>query len=287
MNNPAPSYILTVVCPDKVGIVAAVAGYLTSRNWFIEESSHFGDRDTGTFFMRTRFTVAEEGFSRTSFASGFGDIARKFTIEWQVHDTAVLPRVLIMVSRYDHCLNDLLYRYRTGALKMAIPAIISNHMDLAGLASWHKVPYFHLPVSAATRQDAEARLMDIAGDTQAELIVLARYMQILSPSMCTQYAGRIINIHHSFLPGFKGAKPYHEAHRRGVKLIGATAHYVTADLDEGPIIEQAVERADHTMSPDDLAAIGRDVESITLARAVKLHIEHRVFVNGSKTVVLR
>ena len=237
--------------------------------------------------MRTRLPVAEAGFSRTGFASGFEDIARKFAIEWQVHDTAVLPRVLIMVSRYDHCLNDLLYRYRTGALKMAIPAIISNHMDLAGLASWHKVPYFHVPVSAATRQDAEARLMDIAGDTQAELIVLARYMQILSPSMCTQYAGRIINIHHSFLPGFKGAKPYHEAHRRGVKLIGATAHYVTADLDEGPIIEQTVERADHTMSPDDLAAIGRDVESITLARAVKLHIEHRVFVNGSKTVVLR
>ena len=287
MNNPVPSYILTVVCPDKVGIVAAVAGYLTSRSWFIEESSHFGDRDTGTFFMRTRFTVAEAGFSRTSFASGFEDIARKFAIEWQVHDTAVLPRVLIMVSRYDHCLNDLLYRYRTGALKMAIPAIISNHMDLAGLASWHKVPYFHIPVSAATRQDAESRLMDIAGDTQAALIVLARYLQTLSPAMRTRYAGRIINIHHSFLPGFKGAKPYHEAHRRGVKLIGATAHYVTADLDEGPIIEQTVERADHTMSPDDLAAIGRDVESITLARAVKLHIEHRVFVNGSKTVVLR
>lgn len=287
MNNPAHSHILTVVCPDRIGIVAAVAGYLTSRQYFIEESSHFGDSDTGTFFMRTRFVAPDTGFSRTGFASGFADIAREFAIEWQVHDTAVLPRVLIMASRYDHCLNDLLYRYRTGALKMAIPAIISNHMDLAGLASWHKVPFFHIPVSPETRQGAEERLMDIAGDTQAELIVLARYMQILSPAVCARYPGRIINIHHSFLPGFKGAKPYHEAHRRGVKLIGATAHYVTADLDEGPIIEQTVERADHTMSPDDLAAIGRDVESITLARAVKLHIEHRVFVNGSKTVVLR
>jgi formyltetrahydrofolate deformylase len=287
MNNPAHSHILTVVCPDKIGIVAAVAGYLTSRKYFIEESSHFGDSDTGTFFMRTRFVAPDTDFSRTSFASGFADIAREFAIEWQVHDTAVLPRVLIMASRYDHCLNDLLYRYRTGALKMAIPAIISNHMDLAGLASWHKVPFFHIPVSPETRQAAEERLMDIAGDTQAELIVLARYMQVLSPVVCARYPGRIINIHHSFLPGFKGAKPYHEAHRRGVKLIGATAHYVTADLDEGPIIEQTVERADHTMSPDDLAAIGRDVESITLARAVKLHIEHRVFVNGSKTVVLR
>jgi formyltetrahydrofolate deformylase len=287
MNNPAPAYILTVVCPDKIGIVAAVSSYLTARKCFIEESSHFGDRDTGMFFMRTRFSAPDSGFSRTSFAAGFEDIAGKFAIEWGVHDTAVLPRVLIMASRHDHCLNDLLYRYRTAALKITIPAIISNHMDLAGLASWHKVPYFHIPVSAGARQEAEERLMDIAGDTKAELIVLARYMQILSPAICAHYPGRIINIHHSFLPGFKGAKPYHEAHRRGVKLIGATAHYVTADLDEGPIIEQTVERADHTMSPEDLVATGRDVESITLARAVKLHIEHRVFVNGSKTVVLR
>ena len=169
----------------------------------------------------------------------------------------------------------------------AIPAIVSNHMDLAGLASWHKVPYFHIPVTPETKAAAEGRLLEIAEDSRADLIVLARYMQVLSPALCARYPGRIINIHHSFLPGFKGAKPYHEAHRRGVKLIGATAHYVTADLDEGPIIEQAVERADHTMSPDDLAATGRDVESLTLARAVKLQLEHRVFVNGMKTVVLR
>ncbi|MEO8444569.1 MAG: formyltetrahydrofolate deformylase [Gammaproteobacteria bacterium] len=285
--SDAHSFILTVVCPDTVGIVAAVAGYLTDQHFFIEESTHFGDADTGTFFMRTRFIPREVDFSRGAFAAGFAGIATRFGMDWQVYDTRVLPRVLIMASKYDHCLNDLLYRYRTGALRMTIPAIVSNHMDLAGLASWHKVPYFHVPVTPENKSAAEARLMEITDDTRADLIVLARYMQILSPALCAQYPGRIINIHHSFLPGFKGARPYHEAHRRGVKLIGATAHYVTADLDEGPIIEQAVERADHTMSPDDLAAIGRDVESLTLARAVKLQLEHRVFVNGTKTVVLR
>jgi formyltetrahydrofolate deformylase len=281
------SFILTVVCPDAVGIVAAVAGYLTAQEYFIEESTHFGDPDTGTFFMRTRFIPRQQSFSRGTFAAGFDAIATRFGMDWHVYDTRILPRVLIMVSKHDHCLNDLLYRYRTGALRMTIPAIVSNHMDLAGLASWHKVPYFHVPVTPASRAAAEARLMEIAEDSRADLIVLARYMQILSPDVCARYPGRVINIHHSFLPGFKGARPYHEAHRRGVKLIGATAHFVTADLDEGPIIEQAVERADHTMSPDDLAAIGRDVESLTLARAVKLQLEHRVFVNGMKTVVLR
>ncbi len=281
------SYILTIVCPDAVGIVAAVAGFLTGQGCFIDESSHYGDPDTHTFFMRTRFTPRDDRFSRAELQDGFSPIATRFTMDWQVHDSAVLPRVLVMVSRHDHCLNDLLYRYRTGALKMAIPAIVSNHMNLAGLAEWHRVPFFHVPVEAASKARAESRLLGLIDDTRADLIVLARYMQILSPGLCARFPGRIINIHHSFLPGFKGARPYHEAHRRGVKLIGATAHYVTADLDEGPIIEQMVERADHTMSPDDLTAIGRDVESITLARAVKLHIEHRVFVNGQRTVVLR
>lgn len=287
MVDSGHSCILTVVCPDTMGVVAAVAGYLTEKRLFIEESSHFGDPDTGTFFMRTRFVPRGEGFSRTDFAEGFDEIGRRFDMQWQVHDTRIRPRVLIMVSKYDHCLNDLLYRYRTGALRMNVPAIVSNHMDLARLASWHDVPYFHVPITADSRGTAEARLMEIVEDTRADLIVLARYMQVLSPGLCERYAGRIINIHHSFLPGFKGARPYHEAHRRGVKLIGATAHYVTAELDEGPIIEQMVERADHTMSADDLAATGRDVESITLARAVKLHLERRVFLNGSRTVVLR
>ncbi len=286
MTPPTGNQILTIVCPDATGIVAAVAGYLSARGCFIDESSHFGDPDTRRFFMRTRFTP-QPTFSRADFNAGFEPIATRFAMQWQVHDLKILPRVLVMVSRHDHCLNDLLYRYRTGALPMQIPAIVSNHMELAGLAQWHRVPFFHVPVSAGTKPQAEARLLEISEDTKADLIVLARYMQILSPAICERFAGRIINIHHSFLPGFKGARPYHEAHARGVKLIGATAHYVTPDLDEGPIIEQGVERADHTQSPDDLAAIGRDVECITLARAVKLHLEHRVFLNGRRTVVLR
>jgi formyltetrahydrofolate deformylase len=287
MSATAASQVLTIVCPDATGIVATVAGYLSSQGHFIDESSHYGDPDARRFFMRTRFTPASGEFSRGALAAGFEPIANRFRMDWQLHDTRVLPRVLIMVSRHDHCLNDLLYRYRTGALRMQIPAIVSNHMDLAGLAEWHRVPYFHVPVAAQTKPQAEARLCEIIDDTKAELIVLARYMQVLSPAICERFPGRIINIHHSFLPGFKGARAYHEAHARGVKLIGATAHYVTPDLDEGPIIEQTVERVDHTHSVEDIAAVGRDAECITLARAVKLHLEHRVFLNGRKTVVLR
>jgi formyltetrahydrofolate deformylase len=287
MSASAGSHILTIVCPDTTGIVAAVAGYLSGQGIFIDESSHFGDPDTRSFFMRTRFTPPAGDFSANAFAAGFGPVAARFGMDWQVHDARALPRVLVLVSRHDHCLNDLLYRYRTGALPMQIPAVVSNHTELAGLAEWHRVPWFHVPVTPATKREAEARLLRIIEDTQAELMVLARYMQILSPEICARFPGRIINIHHSFLPGFKGARPYHEAHARGVKLIGATAHYVTSDLDDGPIIEQTVERADHTQSPEDLAATGRDVECITLARAVKLHLEHRVFLNGRRTVVLR
>jgi formyltetrahydrofolate deformylase len=287
MSVQPDSFVLTVVCPDTTGIVAAVAGYLSDRGHFIDESSHFGDPDTRRFFMRTRFTPADGDFSRSSFTAAFGEIATRFQMDWDVHDPRILPRVLVMVSRHDHCLNDLLYRYRTGALRMQIPAIVSNHMDLAGLAEWHRVPFIHVPVTAETRSQAEARLLDIIEDTKAGLIVLARYMQVLSPALCQRFPGRIINIHHSFLPGFKGAKPHFEAHARGVKLIGATAHYVTPDLDDGPIIEQNVERVDHTHSVEDLAAVGRDAECITLARAVKLQLEHRVFLNGRKTVVLR
>jgi formyltetrahydrofolate deformylase len=287
MSDQQSSFVLTIVCPDTTGIVAAVAGYLSSRGHFIDESSHFGDADTRRFFMRTRFTPTAEGFSRAAFTNGFEEIATRFNLDWQVYDTQLLPRVLILVSRHDHCLNDLLYRYRTGALKMQIPAIVSNHMDLAGLAEWHHVPYIHVPVSAQEKTGAESRLLEIVEDSKADLIVLARYMQVLSPAVCARLPGRIINIHHSFLPGFKGAKPYFEAHARGVKLIGATAHYVTPELDEGPIIEQTVERVDHTHSVEDLVAVGRDAECITLARAVKLHLDHRVFLNDRKTVVLR
>ncbi len=287
MSKPENSYILTLDCPDTVGIVAAVSGYLSGQNYFVEESHDFGDANAQRFFMRTCFTPRGQAFSRTGFTQGFQKIADKFGMTWQVHDKNVRPRVLILVSRHDHCLNDLLYRYRTGALNMTVPAIVSNHMDLSNLAEWHNIPYFHVPVTPDNKPQAETRLMEIIDDTKADLIVLARYMQVLSDNLCKKFAGQIINIHHSFLPGFKGAKPYHQAYERGVKLIGATAHYVSPELDEGPIIEQTAERVNHGHTPEDLIAVGRDVESITLARAVKLHLEHRVFLNGNNTVVLK
>ena len=287
MNASTTSYILTITCPDTVGIVASVAGYLRDQNFFVEESSHFGDRDTGNFFSRTKFSTHGESWSEDAFRTGFNAISEKFSMQWDVHSTAELPRVIIMVSGHDHCLNDLLYRYRTGALCMEIAAVVSNHNDLRGLVEWHSVPYHHIPVSPDTKLAAEQKLLKMVEDTGAEVIVLARYMQVLSDQLCAKLPGQIINIHHSFLPGFKGARPYHKAHERGVKLIGATAHYVTCDLDEGPIIEQMVERVDHTQEIGDLAAVGRDVEAITLARAVKYHIERRVFLNGQRTVVFR
>lgn len=287
MSEPPTSYVLTISCPDTVGIVAAVAGYLRDQNYFVEESSHFGDRDTGNFFSRTRFSTNGGTWSEEVFRNGFRRISERFQMQWEVHDISRAPRVVIMVSRHDHCLNDLLYRYRTGSLAMTIPAIVSNHNDLRTLADWHKIPFHHIPVTVDTKAAAEQQLQSLLDQTGCELLVLARYMQVLSDSMCRSLRGQAINIHHSFLPGFKGGRPYHKAHERGVKLIGATAHYVTTDLDEGPIIEQAVERVDHTHNPDDLAAVGRDVEAITLARAVKYHIEHRVFLNGRRTVVFR
>ena len=287
MTSTEKSYILTITCPDTVGIVAAVAGYLRDQNFFVEESAHFGDRDTGMFFSRTQFSLNGGTWSEAAFRDGFQAISKQFEMQWDVYDAARKQRVVIMASKHDHCLNDLLYRYRTGTLNMEIPAIVSNHDDLRGLADWHKVPFHHVPVTKKTKPAAEQKLLDILKDTNADLLVLARYMQILSDELCNSLSGQAINIHHSFLPGFKGARPYHKAHERGVKLIGATAHYVNCDLDEGPIIEQMVERVDHTDTPDELAAVGRDAEAITLARAVKYHIEHRVFLNGSRTVVFR
>jgi formyltetrahydrofolate deformylase len=287
MNQQNPSYILTITCPDIIGIVAEVAGFLRDQQYFIEESSHFGDRGTGQFFMRTRFTYPSGTFSADNFSDGFEHIAKRFAMQWGVHDSGHLPRVLIMVSKIDHCLNDLLYRYRTGALQIDIAAVVSNHTDLQSLAEWHNLPFVHIPVDSDNKPAAEAELLKVIQDTGTELVVLARYMQVLSDDLCSSMPGKIINIHHSFLPGFKGARPYHQAHERGVKLIGATAHYVTADLDEGPIIEQGVERVSHTQSAADLTAAGRDVEAITLARAVKYHIEHRVFLDGNRTVVFQ
>lgn len=280
-------FILTVRCCDAMGIVAAVSGYLTGKNYFIDESAHFGDPMTGNFFMRTVFTPQGDVPSRESFSEEFAPIAQKFDMKWRFCDPRIKRRVLIMVSKFDHCLNDLLYRYSIGALNMEIPAIVSNHMDLSGLADRHGIPFFHIPVSKENKPEAERRLLDIVEDTKAGTVVLARYMQVLSDDLCRDLQGRVINIHHSFLPSFKGARPYHQAHARGVKLIGATAHYVTPELDEGPIIEQIVERVDHTKTPDELVAIGRDAEAIALSRALSYHLEDRVFLNEGKTVVLK
>ncbi len=282
---PILRYILTIACPDQVGIVAAVSGVLAAHRGNIVESNQFSDTESGRFFMRLVFDLDEA--TESVLLEHFTPLAQQFEMDWRLYDQRRPPRVMILVSKAEHCLNDLLYRHRTGALPMAITAIVSNHRELAHLADWHAIPYHHLPVTAATKPEQEQRILDLVEQTRTELVVLARYMQILSPELCRALAGRAINIHHSFLPGFKGAKPYHQAYNRGVKLIGATAHYVTANLDEGPIIEQEVERVDHAHSPEHLAAVGRDIENIVLARAIHYYLERRVFLNGGKTVVLR
>lgn len=282
---PALRYILTIACPDRVGIVAAVSGLLATHRGNIVESDQFSDTESGQFFMRLVFDLDEMGES--ALIQDFSPLAQEFAMDWRLHDPRRRLRVMILVSKAEHCLNDLLYRHRTGALAMDITAIVSNHLDLAHLAEWHSIPYHHLPVTAETKPEQERQILALIQQTRTELIILARYMQILSPELCQALAGRAINIHHSFLPGFKGAKPYHQAYTRGVKLIGATAHFVTANLDEGPIIEQEVERVDHAHTPEQLAAVGRDIENIVLARAMHYHLERRVFLNGKKTVVLR
>jgi formyltetrahydrofolate deformylase len=281
-------YILTATCPGAVGQVAAVSGFLAERACYIMEMAQFDDVISGRFFVRTVYrTDPQRTPPLTQMREEFKNVAVRFQMEWAIRDTLVRPRVLIMVSKADHCLNDLLYRYRTAELKMDISAVVSNYPDLEHLAQWHNIPFIYLPVTPQTKATQEAHLWEIIQDTQTALVVLARYMQILSPGLCAKLHGRAINIHHSFLPSFKGARPYHQAFERGVKLIGATAHYVTSDLDEGPIIEQVVERVDHSYLPEHLAAAGRDSENLALARAVRLHIEHRVFLNGNKTVVFR
>lgn len=282
-------YLLIATCPSVLGIVAAMTGFLAERKCYIVEMAEFDNVRTGRFFTRIVYRVdpgttpSVEQLSRE-----FEDkVASRFQMEWSIHDTNRRPRVLIMVSKFDHCLNDLLYRHRTGELHMDIPVVVSNHPDLEKLVQWHNIPFMHLPVTPENKATQEARLLEIVDETRSELVVLARYMQIISPELCRKMAGRMINIHHSFLPGFKGAKPYHQAYERGVKLIGATAHYVTTDLDEGPIIEQVVERVDHTFRPENLVSAGRDSENVALSRAVKFHIESRVFLDGSRTVVFR
>jgi formyltetrahydrofolate deformylase len=279
------NYVLTLVCHDQIGIVHAVSGLLTERRCNIVDSQQFGDGHTGRFFMRVNFVATDEATRPDELRAAFTRVAERFGMQWELHDSELRCRTLMLVSRFGHCLNDLLYRWQIGALHVDIPAVVSNHPDVEPLAKAYGVPFHHLPVTDATRSEQEARLLDLVGEHRVELVVLARYMQILSPDVCAKLSGRIINIHHSFLPSFKGAKPYHQAHARGVKLIGATAHYVTADLDSGPIIEQEVARVDHAYSPEQLAAVGRDVEARALARAVQWHAEHRVLRNGTKTVV--
>ncbi|KVE38806.1 formyltetrahydrofolate deformylase [Burkholderia sp. TSV86] len=288
------SFILKLSCPDRHGIVHAVSGFLFERGSNILDSAQFGDSHTGEFFMRVHFDQADGGSAAAALdalRAEFAPLAAQFDMRWELHDASVKPRVVILVSKIGHCLNDLLFRYRTGQLPIEISAIVSNHKDFYQLAASYDIPFHHFPLAAGAPADAkaaqEARVLEVIGEHSADLVVLARYMQILSPAMCERLAGRAINIHHSFLPSFKGAKPYYQAFDRGVKLIGATAHYVTTDLDEGPIIEQEVERVDHSMTPDELTAVGRDVECVTLARAVKWHVEHRIVLNGTKTVVFR
>jgi formyltetrahydrofolate deformylase len=281
-------YILTISCKDVRGIVAAVTNFLAENYGFIIESAQHGDASTGTFFMRVEFSLESNAPPISELHKKFEtDIAMRFGMEWTIADKAHKSRVLVMVSKAGHCLNDLLYRYSTGQLPIEIAAIVGNHKDWEKAAQWHEIPFHYLPVSEATKPAQEAKLLDLIEAHDIDVVVLARYMQILSPELCRKLQGRAINIHHSFLPSFKGAKPYHQAFDRGVKLIGATAHYVTSNLDEGPIIEQEVARVDHTAQPHDLAAIGRDTECQVLARALKYHTEHRVLLNGKKTVVFR
>ena len=286
MTAELPRFVLTLSCPDRPGIVAAISGCLAQNGCNITDSAQFGDAKTGRFFMRTSFaaphTLGLEGAKQV-----FQPIFTGFEMNAEINDLGRRPKVIIMVSRFGHCLNDLLYRHRVGALPIDIAAIVSNHRDFYQLAASNDIPFHHMPVTLATRARHEARLLELFEEENADVLVLARYMQILSDDLCSRLEGRAINIHHSFLPSFKGARSYHQAHKRGVKLIGATAHYVTPALDEGPIIEQEVARVDHAMPPDELVAAGRDIECLVLTRAVKWHAEHRILLNGHRTVVFR
>lgn len=284
--NGKPHYILNASCGSRIGTVARISNFLASRECFIAEMQQFDDTMTGRFFTRIGFYGTMDVTPKLeTLRDQFHQLAHAEDMEWAMFDAERRPRVLIMVSKFDHCLVDLLYRNRTGEIKMEITAVVSNHPDLQVLVETNGLPFIHLPITHQTKPEQEARLMELFVSTQSELIVLAQYMQVLSDEMCRRLRGKAINIHHSFLPGFKGAKPYHQAHERGVKLTGATAHYVTGDLDEGPIIEQVVQRVEHSYTPEKLAATGRDSECRALATAVRLHVERRVFLNSSKTVI--
>jgi len=286
MTAPAGDHVLVLTCPDQPGVVHAVSGFLVRHGGNIVESQQFGDQLTGRFFMRVGFAVSEPATAE-ELRSEFAAVAAQFDMTFELWDARAPYRTLIMVSKHLHCLNDLLFRYSTGSLQIEIPAVVSNHLDAEPLVRAHGLDFVHVPVTPETKPWAEDQLRELVDKHGIHLVVLARYMQVLSDELCTELSGRAINIHHSFLPSFKGAKPYHQAFDRGVKLVGATAHYVTADLDEGPIIEQDVTRVDHTATSEALVAAGRDVECQVLSRAVRWHAESRVLVNGNKTVVFR
>ena len=279
-------YILTLSCPDRTGIVYRVTGLLYELGCNILDAQQFGDEESRRFFLRVHFDLPNVAGAET-LQEGFAALADNFGMDWRIHDARRHARLLVLVSKHGHCLNDLLFRAHSRQLPVDIAAVASNHDDYAALTGSYGVPFHHLPVSGASKQAQEQRLLELMESERIDLVVLARYMQILSPELCDALAGRAINIHHSFLPSFKGAKPYHQAHQRGVKIIGATAHYVTRDLDEGPIIEQDVARVDHTMTPKELVRLGSDTESQVLARAVRRHVEHRILLNGHRTVVFR
>ena len=286
-------FVLTLACPDRPGIVYAVASFLIQHGGNILQSEQYDDdagEYTGTFFMRVQFSTHDPVTTLDRLQDGFSSVATSFQMRWHLVDAAERYRLLILVSKFGHCLNDLLFRHRIGALDVDIPAVVSNHREFADLVESHGIPFIHLPVTTGdpdSKAAVEQRLLDLVEKERIDLVVLARYMQVLSPELCTALEGRAINIHHSFLPSFKGARPYQQAHARGVKIIGATAHYVTSNLDEGPIIEQDVERVDHTTTAEQMAAVGRDVECQVLARAVTWHTKNRVMINGNRTIVFR
>lgn len=283
----SPRFVLKLSCPDRAGIVHAVTGVLLQQGGNIITSHQHGDADHARFFMRIEFEASAD---EAALQAAFAPLAEEFGMDWELVARARKTRVLLLVSKLGHCLNDLLFRVQTGHLPIEIPAIVSNHRDFYQLAASHNIPFHHFPLLGGTdaqKQAQEAKIREVVAENKIDLVVLARYMQILSPELCRDLSGRAINIHHSFLPSFKGAKPYHQAYERGVKLIGATAHYVTSDLDEGPIIEQEVARIDHSMPPEQLVGIGRDMECVALARAIQWHAEHRVLLNGNRTVVFR
>ena len=283
-------FILKISCPDRPGIVHAVSQFLFNQTANILDSAQFSDTFTSRFFMRVHFAKTSQELNLQKIQELFKEIGDSFQMDWELFDAASKPKVLIMVSKLGHCLNDLLFRTHSGYLPIEIAGIVSNHQEFQNLAAGYKIPFHYMPLSSANderKNEQEEQLLKLIDQEKIDLVVLARYMQILSPKVCQKLSGKAINIHHSFLPSFKGAKPYWQAHQRGVKLIGATAHYVTTDLDEGPIIEQGVERVDHAMDPDQLAAVGRDVECMALSRAVRWHAEHRILLNGKSTVVFQ